>query len=65
MFSLETEAFRKSLQQLELFMSIHVFQQICAKSRFSKSASHFEIYYSRITPIISHLLIINTMLPTH
>jgi hypothetical protein len=34
------------------------------KLRFSKSASHIEIYYSRLTPVISHLLIINTLLPT-
>ncbi len=32
--------------------------------RFSKSLSHLEIYCSRLTPVISHLLIVNTMLPT-
>jgi hypothetical protein len=32
--------------------------------RFSKSLSRINIYYSRLIPIISHLLIINTMLPT-
>ncbi len=32
-------------------------------TRFSKSLSHLEIYYSRLTPVISHLLIVNTMLP--
>ncbi len=32
--------------------------------RFSKSLSHLEIYYSHLKPVISHLLIINTMLPT-
>jgi hypothetical protein len=31
------------------------------KLRFSKSASCIEIYYSRLTPVISHLLIINIM----
>jgi hypothetical protein len=34
------------------------------KSRFSICASRIEIYYSRLTPIISRLLIVNTMLPT-
>jgi hypothetical protein len=29
--------------------------------RFSKSLSHLKIYYSRLTPIISRLLIVNTM----
>jgi hypothetical protein len=33
--------------------------------RFSKSLSYLKIYYSCLTPIISCLLIINTMLPTH
>jgi hypothetical protein len=33
--------------------------------RFSISLSHLKIYYSRLTPIISHFLIINTMLQTH
>jgi hypothetical protein len=31
--------------------------------RFSKSPSHLKIYYSRLTPVISRLLIVNTMLP--
>ncbi len=31
----------------------------------SKILSRLKIFYSRLTPIISHLLIINTMLPTH
>jgi hypothetical protein len=30
--------------------------------RFSKSLSHLKIYYSRLTPVISHFLIVNTML---
>ncbi len=34
------------------------------KSRFSKCASRIEIYYSPFTPIISCLLIVDTMLPT-
>jgi len=33
--------------------------------RFSKSLSHLEIYYACLTPIISCLSIINTMLLTH
>jgi hypothetical protein len=33
--------------------------------RFSKSLSHLELYYSHLTPVISRLLIINTMLPTY
>ncbi len=33
--------------------------------RFSKSLSCLKIYYSRLTLIISRLLKINTMLPTH
>ncbi len=33
--------------------------------KFSKSLSCLKIYYSRLTPVISHLLIVNTMLPTH
>jgi hypothetical protein len=33
--------------------------------RFSKSLSRLEIYYSRLPPVISRLLIINTMLQTH
>jgi hypothetical protein len=32
--------------------------------RFSKSPSHLKIYYSRLTHVISRLLIINIMLPT-
>ncbi len=32
------------------------------KSRFSKSVSRIEIYHSHLTPIISRLLIIKTML---
>jgi hypothetical protein len=35
------------------------------KLRFSKSVSRIEIYYSRLTLVISRLLIVNTMLPTH
>jgi len=31
--------------------------------RFSKSSSHLKIYSSRLTPLISHLLIVNTILP--
>jgi len=34
------------------------------KSKIFQSASIIKIYYSRLTPIISHLLIVNTMLPT-
>ncbi len=34
-------------------------------SRFSQSLSHLELYYSHLTPVISRLLIVNTMLPTH
>ncbi len=32
--------------------------------RFSKSLSQLEILYTRLTPVISHLLTVNTMLPT-
>ncbi len=31
----------------------------------SKSLSRLEIFYYRLTPVISRLLIVNTMLPTH
>jgi hypothetical protein len=33
--------------------------------RFFHSQPCLKIYYSLLTPIISHLLIVNTMLPTH
>ncbi len=39
--------------------------QVWSKPMILLSLSHLEIYYSRFTLIVSRLLIVNTMFPTH
>ncbi len=55
--------------QILLYMISRIFQvttnpDMIKIQDFPKSLSRLEIYYSRLSPVISRLVIVNTMLPT-